>query len=99
MVPLRPWLHIGAAFVAFVLAAFGYYSGALSGLELSSVDARFGLRGVRAPKGDVVIVALDQKTLTAFNVQPPIPRARYAAVLDRVRAAGPRMVGVDAQFI
>src|SRR4051794_32977590 len=98
MVPLRVWLHIGAALTATGLAAVAHYTGALNGPERTTVDARFGVRGPVAPDGRIAIVALDQKSLRAFNVQLPIPRSRYADVLDRVRAAGPRVLAVDAQF-
>src|SRR3954464_15421859 len=99
MVVRRPWLHVAVAVIAAVLAAVAHYSGALNGPELSTVDARFGFRGARAADPRVVIVALDQASLKAFNVQPPIPRSRYAEVLDRLHATGPRLLAVDAQFL
>jgi CHASE2 domain-containing sensor protein len=46
-----------------------------------------------------VIIGIDQKTLTALDVQPPIPRADYAHVLDRIHAAAPRLIAIDTQFI
>src|SRR3954452_10335282 len=98
MVPLRVWLHIGAALTATGLAAVAHYTGALNGPERTTVDARFGVRGPVAPDARIAIVALDQKSLRAFNVQLPIPRRRYAQLLDRVRAARPRVLAVDAQF-
>ena len=76
-----------------------YAAGVLDGLERQSVDQRFSWRGHRSSGTDIVIVGIDQKTLEALGTRPPLPRADYAKVLDQIRAAGPRLIGVDTQFI
>ena len=96
--PLRAWMHIAVAFVAGLLALIAHETGALSAPERTTVDARFGLRGPQPPDDRIVIVALDQESLRALDAQLPIPRARYAELLDRLRAADPRLIALDVQF-
>src|SRR5947209_9840580 len=96
---LRDTLVAGVAAVVAVLVLVLYGVSALASLERASIDTRFSVRGAQSPGADIVIVAIDQKTLTALNVQPPIPRADYAHVLDRIHAAAPRLVAIDTQFI
>jgi CHASE2 domain-containing sensor protein len=76
-----------------------YAAGVLNNLERQSIDERFSWRGAQSPGSDIVIVAIDQTTLQALDVQPPLPRSDYAQVLDRVRTGSPRVIGIDAQFI
>jgi CHASE2 domain-containing sensor protein len=91
-------MHIAVALAAGLLALIAYESGALNAPERTTVDARFGIRGAESPDGRIVIVALDPNSVSALNEQLPISRARYAALLDRVRAADPRVIAVDTQF-
>lgn len=71
--------------------------GPLERLELQTLDARFRLRGPTAPTGEVVVVALDDKTL---REAPELlqKRAGFAAVVDAVRAGSPKVIAVDAFF-
>ena len=96
---LRDALVAGVAGVVAALVVVLYCVSALANLERASIDARFSVRGAQSPGTDIVIVAIDQRTLTALDVQPPIPRADYAQVLDRIHAAAPRLIAIDAQFI
>jgi CHASE2 domain-containing sensor protein len=96
---LRDALVAGIAGVVAALVLVLYCVSALGNLERASIDTRFSIRGAQSPGTDIVIVAIDQKTLTALNVQPPIPRADYAQVLDRIHAAAPRLIAIDQQFV
>jgi CHASE2 domain-containing sensor protein len=87
-----------AALIA-ILTLCIHASGVLNGVERQTVDERFSWRGDRSPGSDIVIVGVDQTTLQALAVRPPLPRSDYARVLDRVRAGSPRLIGIDAQFI
>lgn len=97
--PLRPALLSAVAVGAALLALISYETGALDGLERETIDARFGIRGDKAPGHGIVIVGLDQKSLAAFNERPPISRIHYARLLDRLQAANPRLIAIDVQFI
>jgi CHASE2 domain-containing sensor protein len=88
---------VAALVAVFVLVL--YAAGLLNNVERQSVDERFSWRGAQSPGSDIVIVGIDQKTLQRLNIRPPLPRSDYAQVLDRVRAASPRMIGIDTQFI
>jgi CHASE2 domain-containing sensor protein len=96
---LRDALVAGVAGVVAALMVVLYCVSALGSLERASIDTRFSVRGPHSPGQDIVIIAIDQKTLTALDVQPPIPRADYAQVLDQVHAAAPRLIAIDTQFI
>ncbi|MBP1823165.1 CHASE2 domain-containing protein [Mycobacterium sp. OAE908] len=87
-----------AGVVAAVMIVL-YWLSALANLERASVDTRFSIRGPQSPGDGIAIIAIDQKTLTALNVQPPIARAAYAQVLDRIHPASPRLIAIDTQFI
>lgn len=91
-----------AAAVAALVAGFVlilYAAGLLNNFERQSVDERFSWRGTRSPGNEIVIVGIDQTTLQKLGIRPPLPRADYAQVLDRLHAASPRMIGIDTQFI
>jgi adenylate cyclase len=71
--------------------------GALDRVELSTVDARLSIRGHHAPRPDVVVVGLDSKTISAFG-RPPLRRSIHARVIDRLHAAGARVIAYDLRF-
>jgi adenylate cyclase len=85
------------AVVAIGVSALLQGLGALERLELSTVDARLSIRGDEAPHPDVVVVGLDEKTASAFG-RPPLPRSVHARVLDRLHAAGARVIAYDLRF-
>ena len=67
-------------------------------LELESVDARFAIRGAEAPPPDIVLVQVDEKTLSAVGQRWPFPRARQAKLIDRIAAAKPSAIAIDLQY-
>ena len=95
---LRHALLAGVALATGGLALLSYGVGVLSSFEASSVDARFSIRGVEAPGAGIVIVAVDQPTLNAFDKRYPIPRMYYARLLDRLHAEHARLIAMDVQF-
>jgi len=96
---LRQGLVLVAAVAAAGLAVISYEIGALTTLEGQAVDARFAIRGPEPPERNIAIVAVDEKTLKAINVRPPIPRIYYARALDKLRSARPALLAIDVQFI
>ena len=70
------------------LAGLGLRSiGVLDALERSSIDARFAIRGSRAPSHSVVVVALDTQSYSQLPL-PPLPRNLDAQVINRLVRAG-----------
>ncbi len=64
------------------------------GIEGASLDARFHLRGTLPAPDDIVIVAIDERTLAEVG-RWPLPRAQLAAALDKLQQLGARSIGLD----
>ena len=69
----RRWI---AVCLAVGLALGLHASGLLAGLEDASVDQRLRLRPATTP-ADVVLVALDERSLDLLGERPPIPRSLH----------------------
>src|SRR4051812_22725444 len=88
-----------AALLAAGVGAVFKATGALPGLERTSVDARFDVRGTQTPRPDVVIVGMDQRTLDADpNAAVPFNRHRHARVIRQLKKAGAKVIAYDVQF-
>jgi|GEM_PF-2080797 len=85
------------AFVAALAGCAAYLVGVWPGVENGSVDLRFGLRPPARP-ADVVIVAVDDKTLNALGLRWPFPRSLDARAVDVLRAEHARTIVYDVQF-
>jgi len=89
--------------LASVLVAVGLYlwnPTVLRRLELVTVDARFAVRGERAPDPGVLLVAVDDRTLSALapSGDTVLPRAQHARLLRSVSGAGPAVILLDVIF-
>lgn len=80
------------------LAVGLHAAGALDGVERSSIDARFALRGTQPPPPEVVVVKIDDKTFDRLQERWPFPRSVHARLIDRLRADGARVIAYDVQF-
>lgn len=69
----------------------------LDGFEAGSYNFRYSLRGPLEPNRDIVIVAIDDKSVGELG-RYPWTRSRYAELLDRLTAAGVKAVYFDAFF-
>jgi adenylate cyclase len=88
-----------ATAVGALAAALGLYAaGPLRSLELSTVDARFSVRGGRPAPRDVAVVAVDDVSFGELDHRWPFPRRLHAAVIDRLRRAGAKAIVYDVQF-
>ncbi|MBA3747143.1 MAG: adenylate/guanylate cyclase domain-containing protein [Solirubrobacterales bacterium] len=94
----RALLFAGAAVLVTALGVTLYLTDALRGLELGSVDQRFSIRPDAPQPKEVSVVAVDDKTFDELKLQWPFPRGRHAAVIDRLRRDGARVIVVDLQF-
>ena len=86
--------------VAVITAALWiglHAGGALSVLELDSVDARFPARPDRPPR-NVAFVAVDDVTFDDLQQRWPFRRSLHARVIDRLNRAGARTIAYDVQF-
>ncbi len=73
-------------------------AGLMQWLERGSVDARFSLRGSIGPAHDVSLVAIDNESLTQLGLRSPFPRQLDARVIERLHAAGARLIVYDETF-
>lgn len=69
----------------------------LHGLELKSIDWRFAWRGPIAATGDVVVVAIDDKSLSREG-RWPWPREKMAQLISHINDARPAAVALDVIF-
>jgi adenylate cyclase len=85
---------IAASLLLVVLVAYGQ----LEPLENWSLARLFDFRGVREPTAPIVIVTIDESTMTEVNLQWPFPRAMHAKVIQAIAAGKPLAIGVDLIF-
>jgi CHASE2 domain-containing sensor protein len=93
----RVALAVGVALVAAAVAVGAHAAGLLAPVERTTYDARFGVRGDRAPDHRIVIVGLDENSIPRLP-RFPFARRNYVRLLDRLHAAGARLVLFDIAF-
>ena len=105
-----PWRSPQAALllaVALLAAGFGVLAHGehlLRRLEQQTVDARFQIRGPEPSRATgVVFVKVDSSTFDYLRnhdryARWPFPRRYHARVIDELRRAGAKVIGVDVQF-
>lgn len=87
------------AAVAVGLGLLAYGTNALRSLELSTVDARFSIRGREKPPSDLVVVGVDAKTFQILGDERwPFSHDEHAAVVQRLKKDGARLIALDLQF-
>lgn len=67
------------------------------GLELKTYDHRSKLRQNLDPSRDIVVIAIDDASISQVG-RWPWPRARVAALLDKLSSAGPKVIGLDIVY-
>ncbi|MFZ5470867.1 MAG: CHASE2 domain-containing protein [Myxococcota bacterium] len=70
---------------------------AIQSLEGKATDFKFKLRGPRAPHPDVVVVAIDEKSVQRLGLWP-WSRATMAELVEKLNAAGAKAIGLDMIF-
>src|SRR5450755_1013087 len=95
---LRKLLLALVALISATVAIAGYAGHALRTQDLSTVDARFAVRGAQRPPSNIVIVKVDDVTFSDLNRQWPFLRAVHARVLNRIAAQHPAAIAYDVQF-
>ncbi len=85
-----------AGFAVCIGIAVLYLSGSLLFIDRQLTAARFQI--VKSdPTGDVVVVAIDPRSLQEMPVWP-WPRSWHATVIDKLHAAGARQIALDIDF-
>ena len=88
---------LAAGIVAVALALAGDVFDILAAQEQDTVALRYQLRGEQ-PVSGVAVVEIDDASISQLGVQWPFPRSLHARAIDRLRAAGARVVVYDVQF-
>jgi len=94
---LRTLLFFAIGLSAGVLATLAYELHFVPRLELTTVDTRFSIRGEPARPADVVVVGIDDVTFDT-GLHWPFSRAVQAKVIDRLAAAGAKVIAEDIQY-
>ena len=97
MIGSRTRALVLAGAVAALAGTGALATGAFTGIEDDTVDARFAVRGERPP-AELAVVAIDDVTFSSLRRQWPFPRSFYGRAIRRLHAAGAREVVVDVQF-
>lgn len=82
----------GIIIVAVLMLLFGEYLGLFNGVNMYFYDLSFRLRGEKQTSKDIVIAAIDEKSLAKLG-RWPFRRLHYASLLDMLRDA--RYVGFN----
>lgn len=91
--PVRIALLVGGLISVLCVNRFAY----LDLLDIRAMDFRLLQRGPIEPLPNVVIVAIDNESVAAIG-RWPWPRAILAELIDRISAAGPKVIGLDIVF-
>lgn len=96
----RAWIAdalIGLLLTGFVAGSYLLRGAFLESLELKAYDARAQLRVDLEPSSDVIIVAIDDESISRLG-RWPWPRTRLSEMLAKLKAAGPRVIGLDILY-
>lgn len=90
------WIAIVAMISAFIAVLAVHFFAPLNNLEKKLADIRVAaLEMPRPPSDEIIVVALDEVTLSQFAYRSPIDRAFIADLIERIDGAGAKALGVD----
>jgi adenylate cyclase len=70
----------------------------LTRIDFLWMDAKFRMRGYEQPGDQVVLVAIDEKTLQRLGSARVFQRHHFATLLDRLSEGHPKVIGFDMTF-
>jgi adenylate cyclase len=73
-------------------------SGFLTSLDLRWIDLKFRLRGSQVPGNEVVVVGIDEKTLSRLGSIRTLSHDNLAKLVNRLADAGPKVIGFDTFY-
>ncbi len=89
---------IALAIALAVLFGLSYRGSTLTrGLETTSLDLRFRLRGIELQSPDITVILVDDNSLAKLG-QPPLSRRIYADAVRRLDSAGASVIAFDLLF-
>ena len=84
--------------LAGLVAAALNVAGLVDRLEVSTRDLRFRLRGPLEPDPEIVLVTIDQRSLTELG-RYPWPRGLLAQLIERIHSADPACLALDLALL
>ena len=88
---------VAVALLAIGAGALTSFTGLFRGAEEATVAVRFKVRHQPRPT-DVVVVGIDEATFDDLRLTWPFPRSLHARAIDRLHAAGAKLIAYDIQF-
>jgi adenylate cyclase len=85
---------IAASVIVFTFALFLWAPDFLQTVETKLYDLHFTIRGVRSPGDEVLIAAIDEKSLAAIG-RWPWPRSVLAQLIKTLSDGGAKVIAVD----
>lgn len=92
----RAGLAAAVAFAAFLALAVALVSEPVGNLVRDVMVST--ISPFTDPPQDIVVVAIDERTLAQFPYRSPIDRAFLARLVTKIASANPRAIGVDLLF-
>lgn len=90
------WITVVAVFSAMIAVLAVQFLAPINNLEKKLADVRVAALSVPKPPSDqIIVVALDEDTLSQFSYRSPIDRAFIASLIERIDSAGAKAIGVD----
>jgi len=93
----RPWFHLSLILGFSLLIFLGDALHLFEPQELGFTDLRFRLRPPRLPHEDIVVVVIDDESVSRIG-HWPWPRSYHAALLKALSSYRPRLVLYDVLF-
>ncbi|MDD5303811.1 MAG: serine/threonine-protein kinase [Elusimicrobia bacterium] len=88
---------MGFALTLFVAGSYYYRLPLLESVEFKAYDLRAKLRQDLNPPPEIVLVAIDDDSIAQIG-RWPWPRSRMAAAIDKLKAAGPKVLGINILY-
>ncbi len=88
---------IGLLFTAVMMVTFFFQPDIIERLDLVAADMRFLTRGIRKPGKEVVIAAVDEKSIDQLG-RWPWPYTVQAELVNRLTSYGARVIAYDVVF-
>ena len=88
---------MGFALTLFVAGSYFYRLPLLESVEFKAYDLRAKLRQDLNPPSEIVLVAIDDDSIAQIG-RWPWPRSRMAAAVDKLKAAGPKVIGINILY-
>jgi len=88
---------IGFLLTLAVAGSYYYRWSLLESVEFKAYDLRSNLRTDLNPPPEIVLVAIDDDSISQIG-RWPWPRTRLAEAVDKLKAAGPKVIGLNILF-